>query len=252
MKRIALSSSPVGVFVAALLARCPPSGPEPPVAGLRLVARQLRRRAHDRPGGAFVGAADDVSSVLWTRPALAARAERGPLRDGQLSRTPRIHSSHSRSRATVCRRSPSRWSRSVRRLRADERDERRSRRVLGQRDATSSRCRATSRAARARRQRKLVQQSVEDFSATGFGFDSAGSTISPDGAGGCVGAESRRSQPRAPRDRREVPTHVRGGFASACWEAGPADREMDQSARRHELPRRTEYWVQPMLALRSA
>ena len=101
---------------------------------------------------------------------------------------------------------------------------------------------------------KLVQQSVESFSANGFGFDvGAIMSLTPDLRVG--GSVLNVGGPNLTlRDTKETyPTELRGGFAlSVLHGRGLLSTELDQAGGGEgvRLHGGSEYWVQPSFALR--
>jgi hypothetical protein len=100
---------------------------------------------------------------------------------------------------------------------------------------------------------KLVRQTVEDFSAGGVGFDLGGVySVTPNLRIG-VAAQNLGGPNLTLRDTKETyPVQFRGGFAATLFNGrGLITAELDQSSGPGlAIHGGSEYWVQPMIALR--
>jgi hypothetical protein len=207
-------------------------------------------------GGAFVGAADDVSSVLWN-PAGLSQLVPNEVRfeTAQLFEDTAIHTF---GFAVPGNRLPS-FALSVVTLRsgAFERTNAMNDPLGTFSDHETAYFFTMSRSLSPRlalgMNAKLVQQSVEDFSANGYGFDVGGLyDVTPSLRVG-ASIQNLGGPNLALRETDEkYPVDVRGGVAMRVLGGrglltAEVDRSGDEGVRLHGG---SEYWVQPMLALR--
>ena len=207
-------------------------------------------------GGAFVGTADDVSAVLWN-PAGLSQLVPNEIRfeTAQLFEDTSIHSL---GFAVPGKRLPS-FAVSVVTLRSGtfERTNELNDPLGDFSDNEIAYIFTMSRNVNPRLavglNAKLVQQSVEDFSANGFGFDLGGLfDVTPTVRVGASVQNLGGPNLTLRTTSETYPVHVRAGLAVRVMGGrGLLTAEIDKSGEQSVgLHGGTEYWVQPMLGLR--
>ncbi len=245
-------------FAAALAAATPALAADPSASG-GAPGGWLRTYVGARTlglGGAFVGAADDASAVLWNPAGLSQLVPNElHFETAQLFDDTSIHSFNF---AVPGNRLPS-FGLSVIALRSgdfqrtNEMNDPLGTFTEGETAYLFTMSRSLSPRFAVGTNVKLVQQSVESFRANGFGFDvGAIVSVTPDLRVG--GSILNLGGPNLTlRDTKEsYPTDFRGGFALAVLRGrGLLSAELDQSsAEGMRLHGGSEYWVQPSFALR--
>jgi hypothetical protein len=207
-------------------------------------------------GGAFVGTADDVSAVLWNPAGLSQLVPNEV--HFETARLFEDTSIHSLGFAVPGRRLPS-FAVSVVTLRSGtfERTNELNDPLGTFSDNEIAYFFTMSRSLTPRLalglNAKLVQQSVEDFSANGFGFDLGGLfDVTPTVRVGASLQNLGGPNLTLRTAEESYPVHARVGLAvRVLGGRGLLTAEMDKSGEQSlGLHGGTEYWVQPMLALR--